>query len=278
MPTVRRVLALLPLLGVFAVGHASTMENFSYFGKQDNFTCPAGPHGVCAAASTLNSFIFLANQYPQVYGNMLDPSVTGAVPNQTDHTDTLNFANFYYGYLATQPNSNPNDDFRYALTTWMSDFAFGTSVVTSVYPGSPDSNGLPTTAFLTSQIMDQEDVQLFVYGEDPNTKSQVGHAINLIGISSSNGDYVIQYQDPNSPTEIQTSQLLFGPGGQLSFQGLPGTGPPFLTTEFSIDAAFAESPKPTPEPASWVLLGSSVLLLAGFHMGRNRIVAQNLKV
>jgi hypothetical protein len=278
MTTVRRALALLPLFCVFAVGHASTMENFSYFGKQDNFTCPASPNGICAAASTLNSFIFLANQYPQIYGNMLDPSVMGAVPNQTDHTDTLNFANFYYGYLATQPNSNPNGDFRYALTTWMTDFAFGTSVVTSEYLGSPDINGLPTTAFLTSQIMSQEDVQLFVYGNDPTTGRQVGHAINLIGTSSGNGDYVIQYQDPNSPTDIQTSQLLFGPGGQLSFQGLPGTGAPFLTTEFSIDAAFAESPKNTPEPASWVLLGSSVLLLAGFHMRRNRTAAQNLMV
>jgi hypothetical protein len=275
MNTVRRALALLPVFSVFAAVHAGTMENFDNFGKQDQNTipCPASPNGICAAASTLNSFIFLANQYPLVYGNMLDPSVTGTIPDQTDPTDTLNFANFYYGYLVKQPNAHPFDAFRYALTTWMTDFAFGTSVVTSIYPGSPDNNGLPTTAFLTSEIMDQEDVQVFVYGTVNG--STVGHAINLIGISSSNGDYVIQYQDPNSPKDIQTSELLFGPGGQLMIQGLPGTGPPYLTTIFSINAAYAESP--IPEPASWVLVGSSIVLLGGLRMRWNRTPARNLQ-
>ena len=166
MITVKRAVALLPFLSICAAVHAGTMENFGYFGKQDQNTipCPASPNGICAAASTLNSFIFLANQYPLVYGNMLTPSVTGAVPDQTDPTDTLNFANFYYGYLVKQPNANAFDAFRYALTTWMADFAFGTSVVTSVYPGSPDDNGLPTTAFFTSEIINQEDVQMLSTG------------------------------------------------------------------------------------------------------------------
>lgn len=68
---------------------------------------------------------------------------------------------------------------------------------------------------------------------------------------------MINYQDPNSPTAQQTSQLSAGPGGTLQFQGLPGTSPIYTTTIFTIDAAFSESP--TPEPSFRFLLGGAVL-------------------
>ena len=65
-------------------------ETFDNFGKQLN-VCPTIPHGVCAAAAAINSFIFLENEYPSIYGNLLTPGIQGQKPNQTDPSDLALF-------------------------------------------------------------------------------------------------------------------------------------------------------------------------------------------
>jgi hypothetical protein len=111
-------------------------------------------------------------------------------------------------------------------------------------------------------MQDQEDTELFVSG------GGIAHAITLTGILPDPlGGWDIRYQDPNSPTVQQMSQLFLGPGGVgLQFQGLPGTGAPYLTTWFTIDAAFSESP--VPEPCSAILLGTGIAGLIGNRMRR----------
>jgi hypothetical protein len=225
-------------------------EDFNNFGKQGNL-CLAVSRGVCAAASAINSFIFLENQYPTIYGNMLTPSVKGSKPNQTDPVDTTLFAALYY---SLHNNKGAFDNFVAAETQWFDTFAPGTTYIESNYPGSADQNGVPTIGFLATQIQQKEDVELFIYG------GGIGHAIDLTGISCSATACVITYQDPNSPKEQQTSQLFSGPAG-LIFQGLPGTSPKYSQTFFAIAAAFAESP--VPEPAMSLLIAISLAAVIG---------------
>src|SRR5882724_6340564 len=87
-------LAIVLLGSTGRVARAGT-ETFGNFGEQPN-TCPTIPHGVCAAAAAINSFIFLENQYPGKYGNMLTPGVQGQKPNQTDPNDLALFGNLFY--------------------------------------------------------------------------------------------------------------------------------------------------------------------------------------
>jgi hypothetical protein len=238
--------------GVLHAGILDPSEDFNNFGKQNQNFCQ--PAGVCAAASAINSFIFLENQYPGTYGTRLTPNVQGAKPNQTDLVDTQTFAAAYYSRTG-----DPFDDYVAVKTNWFNFYAPGTTVVTSNYTGSASNDGFPTVGFLTKEIQAQEDVELFVYAGD------IGHAIVLTSIScSSPTDCVIKYQDPNSPTVQQTTQLFVG--STLTFQGLPGTGAQYNRTFFEIDAAFAESP--VPEPSTWILLGTALVGLIGNRVRR----------
>jgi hypothetical protein len=224
-------------------------EDFNNFGKQQNF-CVDGIGGVCFATSAINSFIFLENLYPAIYGNLLTPNIQGTKPNQTDPQDTTDFATMVGAVTNDTAGYN---SFVSGKMTWINQKAPGTSWITSNYPGSSSNNGIPTIGFLTNEIQTQEDVELFISG------GGIGHAIVLTSISCSGPkptDCIIKYQDPNSPTVQQTSQLLdtgaIG-SGMFGFQGLPGTDPKYTQTLFTISAAFAESP--VPEPSTLALLG-----------------------
>lgn len=244
---------------VLSLGDPS--ENFANFGKQPNF-CIAGG-GVCFAASAINSFIFLENQYPTIYDRKLTPNVVGVAPTQTDPTDTTNFAN---AILASFPSGLPNSlsGWNAYLTekmTWINSAAPGTTVFDSFYVGSANNSHAPTSSDLSSEIQAQEDVEMFISG------GGIAHAIVLTGIScSSPTSCTMTYQDPNSPTVEQTAQLTAAAGG-LQFVGLPGTDPTLANTTFTINAAFSESP--VPEPSSGILFGiGSTLLGYGYWAKR----------
>jgi hypothetical protein len=237
----------------FPTGNFNYSEDFSNFGQQRNFVCAASKNGVCAAASEINSLIFLENQYPGIYGNKLTPGIKGSKPNQTDPTDTLAFANLYYN-----SPKGAYSAFVDAETQWFNKYAPGTTYLESNYPGSAEYNGVPTLGFLSTQIQQQEDVELFIYG------GGIGHAIDLTAITCTAAGCVIKYQDPNSPKVQQTSQLFNGPGGSLIFQGLPGTDPKYTQTFFTISAAFGESPVPEPATFWGMGIGGTVIAVLTF--------------
>jgi len=243
-------LAIWGVAAQIARGDTVAVENFANFGKQRNYRCPITNDGVCAAASAINSFIFLENQYPGIYGEDLTPNLQ---PNDTDPADTAVFARLYYG-MFLRPGTNRADDFLLAKEFWIDNHAPGTTMYDSYFMGSPNHNALPTLAFLIAQMQAQEDVELFVVDTAHPT---VAHAIVLTGITCTTpGGCVIMTQDPNTPRTQQVQQLLQGTGGDLEIQGLPGTGAPYLLDDFEIYAAFAESP--IPEPTTLLLLGTGM--------------------
>jgi hypothetical protein len=234
----------LAVLGLWVCASAASAEDFGKFGRQPN-VCPTIHGGVCAAASAINSFIYLENQYPTRYGTKLTPNMTGAVGAQTDQTDTNSFATLYYSQTG-----NPMDDFLADKESWINSRAPGSTAFDSEYLGSKQNNSNPTIAFLQSQENDNEDVELFVFDV---SNPKIAHVIDLTSVTCTPaGGCVIKTQDPNSPNQQQTQQVTTGAGGALQITGLPGTGAPYLTDMFQIYAAFAESP--APEPEVWALL------------------------
>jgi len=248
--------------------HADTIaldptEDFDNFGKQPNF-CLVGVGGVCFAASAINSFIFLENQYPAVYGNKLTPNVVGAKPNQTDPKDATNFATMTGPVTANTAGYNK---FLAAKNAWINKFAPGTTSIISEYVGSASNNSVPTFDFLAGEIQKKEDVEMFVVG------AGVAHAIDLVSVSCGPPFNVcgMRYQDPNDPTTLQPfTQFTAGAGGALEFFGLPG----FAGSPFTIQAAFSESP--VPELSTWLLIGLGFGVLAAART-RNRFLAIGAK-
>ena len=105
--------------GAIRAGTIDPNEDFNNFGKQTNICQPADPtKGACGAASAINSFIFLENQYPGTYGNRLTPSIQGTKPNQTDLLDTQAFADAYYSRTG-----NAFDDYVAVKTNWFNFYA-----------------------------------------------------------------------------------------------------------------------------------------------------------
>ena len=205
---------------------------------------------MCFAASAINSFIYLENQYPGIYGTSLTPAIAGVKPNQTDMTDALRLSNMSGPILDNLAGWNL---FLQTKTTWVNTNAPGTTVITSDYPGSPNVNGIPDINFLLSEIQSNEDVEMFISG------GGIAHAIDLVSIGCTpQSGCTIQYQDPNFPNKPQPiTQLTAGTGGYLTFTGLPG----FPQTNFyTIDAVFAESP--VPEPSAWILAASALAAIA----------------
>src|SRR4051812_26113487 len=66
-------------------------EDFGNFGAQTNLCPLTNPKGICAAVASINSFIYLENQFPDIYGNKLTPNVQGTKPSQTDSKDASDF-------------------------------------------------------------------------------------------------------------------------------------------------------------------------------------------
>lgn len=236
-------------------------ENFNFFGDQGNFAC--GKKFACGAVSSVNSFIFLENQYKAIYGNKLTPNYDKAT--NTDMKDAKNF-----GFDGWKVGANPmrkgyyprpgsaEGDYIATLQDWFHDYAPGTSVLSSWYAGSTDHNGAPTINSLAGEIRHQEDVELFV--KNTAASKTFFHVITLTAIScDAKGNCKIKYQDPNQPKVQQMADLV---KGKLQFTGLPGSK---YAGTVDITAQFSESP--VPEPSSLLLIGT---VIAGSAYGLRR--------
>lgn len=252
-------------------------ESFNLFGQQQNFTCPGpGAGGVCGAIAAVNSFAFLQNMYPGIYGTSLLPNYNAT--NMTDMTDATAFATgswgeptfahsddtptadvdigYYSRFLPVNMGglgaTDPNATYLQTKMDWFSDHVQGNTTIFAQF-------NTPTVAQLAAEIMAQEDVEFFVKDQ---TNATFYHALTLTGIScDANNNCSITYQDPNQPTVNQSVAISINGAGAIQFTGVPGSG--FAGAVF-IDAAFAESP--VPEPMDWVLVSTGVIALCGLRM------------
>ena len=155
---------------------------FGLYGDVENKCFPGpGSKGVCAAASMINSFEYLRNQYPGVYGT------TSVIPD-SDGNGTINHAdldaardrlaigtwgvNNEFKGMYSRPGGL--EDLWNAKVDWFNYFAPGTTVVegevntaiekfdmSNTLPGSRIYRGFPSFSFLKDQIAHGEDVDRF---------------------------------------------------------------------------------------------------------------------
>jgi hypothetical protein len=243
-----------------AIGYNVDETTVAAFGNLNQAN--VGPNGTngnnfCAPTATMNSFTFLANAYPAIYGNMLmggqatwlaaAMTLAGPAYMNTDKNNATTEGNWVGGKVGYINKFAPN------TTT----FAGMDSVAT---PGRPawDQNANPTANFLLQQLQGGEDIEL---GISPTVGNGAGHVLTLTGISWNNvnnngvfgpGDTLtLNTIDPGNPGV--NTPLTLSPGAN----GMTITGGPYGT--YVVDAALAESPVPEPATMSLALVGGIAL-------------------
>jgi hypothetical protein len=151
-------------------------------------------------------------------------------------------------------NADFTDSFLQTKKDWIHDFAPGTTVFDSWFPGSIDNDRKPTIMDLAQEIKDGEDVELFVRGE-----GGYYHVISLTGIFCRDDAMTmcgLKYQDNDGDINMNLMAPITVAGGMVMFTGALSGADRTVT----ITAAFAESP--VPEPSTLLLLGSGLTVLA----------------
>lgn len=225
------------------------------------------PKFACGPTAATNSFMYLQNKYPDVYGEKLIPPTTaGAAPTKADLVDVAN--KLGRDYMKTCVPCGPNDG------TYIEDFIIGKrAYLEAVAPGKtsflaqinigwrfgtdtqPDDAGnpgvkkpvfvsdstKPTLDFLYAAIARQADVELFL-GD---------HYVTLTGI---------EYDDATNKGKIS---FIDPDGGKEVSSKITGIEDGFVMLDYDtsskVFAAVIEAP--VPEPGTWVMLGAGAAIV-----------------
>ena len=260
-------LAILLGTAASAWGAAFSYSNdFNKYGKVQNQNCGIG--GICGAVAMINSFVFLQNMYPQVYGN--SPLVSN-----DPAADAMKFALGGWqagnnparqGYYNRIPQGQTGiKELWETKVDWVNDYAPGTTVFAGMTAfvdstetwkaGQFVQLGYPTIAFLAEEIRRGEDVEASI----ATLTNSGAHAITITGIACDDqNNCTLKYQDPNFPTMERSVALTMNAmmGNRLQFSEV-GT----FNADVYLYLAFAESPVPEPGTIAFVLVGFTVLVV-----------------
>lgn len=208
---------------------------------------------LCAPTATINSFKFLENTYPEIYGN----SLTG--------NDIVAARNELATYMGSCPvNGTSAQEMWEGKINYIEDKAPGSTIFGGMVNPNYDistwiekellESAYPTFDWLFKQLVDGEDVEIGILG------GLGGHALTLTSLSfednNNNNQWnpnlgetaKIDYLDPNNPTQLFMSDLsLNGTNNYLEFEW--NNGGINTNENVYISLAFKESPK-TPESST----------------------------
>lgn len=219
--------------------------------------------GRCAATATINSFQYLENAYPKVYGDSNLLPGAGNAGDLGSSRDALDGGWTHDGEDRDGMNGCPTDGwerFWEAKVEWIDDFAPGTTDVKGQFRvGNEDPSGwkqgdkienvYPTWEFLLTELAHGEDVEIAF--ADPVTGGS-SHSVTLTSLKwddmgDKNGKWddgeprKIDYLDPNDPSRLIEADLTELGFGALGFRWDNGANP---AADVHIYYAFSESPKP----------------------------------
>ena len=205
-----------------------------------------GVNNFCAPTATMDSFIWLANAYPSIYGNSL----------MGGQGSWLGAAQLLAGplYMNTDVNNGTTEgNWVNGKMNYINTYAPGTTIFAGMDSDNTvnrpawDLNANPTVNFLLQELRAGEDVEL---GIDPTTG--VGHVLTLTGLTwndaDNNGGFnlgdtlTLNTIDPANP--LVNTLLTLNPGNPMTVSG--GAYNNYLLT-----GALAES---IPEPTSFGLM------------------------
>lgn len=224
------------------------------FGHLDQALVPgctsgAGINNACGPTAALNSLVFLENRYPQIYDHLLIPQQQGNTTQQNqiavgETLACLMSCNSTTGTLI-------NDFVR-----GKKDYIEGQAPGLTVYQDFAD----PTFNFLFTELSHGEDVELLFgfYNSVDGALTRVGgHYVTLTGISSAtnDGNGSISFVDPAGGINQNNIATFLAADGTIRTTAYNGD-----VTVTILDWAVSESP--VPEPASFLLFGSGLAMLA----------------
>jgi hypothetical protein len=223
----------------------------------------------CVPTATMNSFTWLQNAYPGVYG--LDG--TGAPVLQGGTGSWLAAAQLLASaqYMNTSAlNGTSEDNWAIGKANYLNQFAPGKTTFVGMDANADqnrpnwDQKADPTIAFLLGQLRAGEDVEIAIF---PST--DIGHVLTLTGmtwVDAQSGVFTIgdpltlDTIDPANPNQDTT--LVIDPESENN----PAGGNPMGIMGANYDnyiltGALAESPVPEPATITLALLGGASFLL-----------------
>ena len=284
------VVAGLVTVAVLAVPAGATMYNIQknqqLYGNLNQNQIPNGGQYMCGPTAAVNSFVYLENAYPNVYGRSLVPDnnppngqhdlaemITAAQtvggPNNMNTKANLNGGGggagtwddmFIYGKMNYIEASIPN------VTTYaaqmMSQWAWvgnpprpADEVPPIAKPAWVQDKTVPTWQFLYNELNDCEDVEILIVDGD------WGHYLTATGFTwnDADNDFII---DPNEGAQLSYIDPATGnPGVSALMQ--QGLGTPIFVNYGSYPYAqlvMTVSESPIPEPATMTMLAAGGLL------------------
>jgi hypothetical protein len=248
-------------------------EDFSKFGNlnQHDTNCK---NVACGPTAATNSFVFLQNMYPGIYGMSLVPHISGG----TMYDDEIDVANELSTIMHTCNLCNPGaggtfiEDFIAGKQTYMNMMAQGKTVFAAQMnfawrPTDPDGNNVgpkpgyvmdntvPTAQFIASEINAGEDVEVFLAGD-------VDHYVTLFDFTFDTNTHAgqIGYIDPDT--------------GRVGFSNITGQDASgFLQVRYGTNAeviAHAVAESPIPEPSAGLLMAMGLGGLVAWTRMRSR--------
>ncbi|WP_428937833.1 hypothetical protein [Fontivita pretiosa] len=235
--------------------------NDTLFGRLDQDDISPGGTGAtgansCVPTATMNSFIFLQNRYPNIYGN--NNELSGTHNGDWDAAaEELAGPN----YMNTDPNQGTTDsNWVRGKVAWLETYAPGKTVYHGQdffdLPNEPAwlaDQTVPTLWFIWEQLSRGQDVEIGITPLNAQGNPDgTGHAMTLSSINWNDANNNMTFDagdtasldgiDPANPANDFVYELdLIASQGQefLSFAGGP-------YANYRIDVVLAESPVPLP--------------------------------
>jgi hypothetical protein len=199
----------------------------------------------CGPTAAVNSFIYLQNQYPSVYGRSLVPGDAAVAANNlglmmgTNNQTGTFWTNFILGkqaYLTANAPGTTVIDGLYDQFLLGDTIPPGTKLPPNVKPDIDEHSTMPQ--FLLSQLHDHEDVEILFQGD-------LNHYVTLTSLTFDFGTNkgTIDYMDPLSGKLVTNVGIeRFDSGSTL-----------FLTGQSNVAIELAVAESPVPEPSTIVL-------------------------
>lgn len=262
-------LALLPLPGNADI--ISAYNDPSLFGRLKQEDVGLIGDSACAPTSVVNSFVYLEQRYPAIFGRSLVPDTDSDQAYDPEELKAVALTLAGEAYMNTTDADGTQDGYMaYGKEKYMGERAPDKTLYRAVAEGAwdgpaglqPDwyqAGTVPTIEFLYEALSGAFDVEVGVTWTSPGETG--GHWITAYGLTfdTLTQEGSLSFIDPWEAVDL-TGLLEILPSGQIQLTYQGGAADPDTLTSI-IDIIVAETAAAIPEPAVLFLFGAAGLTL-----------------